>query len=352
MERLPERHSGKTYADVKRRFPAILAIALAISSFGTAEAGNRLGRFFGADSPWNQRLPGRPRLANASQSIIDFTWSQGDGIVHTPRIGGADYGFPVYYGRANDPLVRIHCREAWGRCAIEGRLVRIPAAARPAAASDSHLTVVNDNTSFELYETPLGPYRTGPLTIGYGTAVKDLARDSGWPGPGVTAAGASTLGGRVPLSELRSGHIRHALALATACSTAGSVAPATASASQECNGESAPDAAPLGSRFWLDLTPKQIARLHLSRMSTTLLDALHEYGAFMTDTNGESATIDLRNVPESPTSNPDVIAYFRTYAMPVAWRPGQYESDLRTLPTQFWLRHLHVVAPCVTTRRC
>lgn len=307
MERLPERHSGKTYADVKRRFPAILAIALAISSFGAAEAGNRLGRFFGGDSPWNQRIPRRPRLANASQSIIDFTWSQGDGIVHVPRI---------------------------------------------AIDSDSHLTVVNDNPSFELYETPLGPYRTGPLTIGYGTAVKDLARDSGWPGPGVTAAGASTLGGRVPLSELRSGHIRHALALATACSTAGSVAPATASASQECNGESAPDAAPLGSRFWLDLTPKQIARLHLSRMSTTLLDALHEYGAFMTDTNGESATIDLRNVPESPTSNPDVIAYFRTYAMPVAWRPGQYESDLRTLPTQFWLRHLHVVAPCVTTRRC
>jgi len=65
-------------------------------------------------------------------------------------------------------------------------------------------------------------------------------------------------------------------------------------------------------------------------MSTVVLDALHEYGAFMTDTNGESATVDLRNIPGSPTS----------------------KRDLRTLPPQFWLRHLHVVARCVTTRRC
>lgn len=315
---------------MKRHFPAILAIALAFSTSGTVDAANRVGRFFGTGSPWNQRLPSRPRLANTSRSIIAFTWSQGDGVMRMPRIDGADYGFPLYYGHANDPLVRIHCREPWGRCAIEGRLVRIPAEARAAAESDAHLTIVNNNTSFELYETPPGPYRARTLSVGYGTVVDNLARDSGWPGPGVTAAGASALGGRVPVAELRTAHIRHALALATACSTASSVPPATASASQTCNGEPAPNAAPLGSRFWLDSTPRQIARLRLSRMSTVVLDALHEYGAFMTDTNGESATVDLRNIPGSPTS----------------------KRDLRTLPPQFWLRHLHVVAPCVTTRRC
>lgn len=67
--------------------------------------------------------------------------------MHMPRIDGADCGFPLYYGHANDPLVRIHCREPWGPCAIEGRLVRIPAEARAAAESDAHLTIVNDNTS-------------------------------------------------------------------------------------------------------------------------------------------------------------------------------------------------------------
>jgi len=203
-----------------------------------------------------------------------------------------------------------------------------------------------------LYETPPGPYRSGTLTVGYGTVVNDLVRDSCWPGAGVTAARASALGGRVTLHELRTGHIRHALALATACSTAGSVPPATASAAQTCNGAAAPEAAPFGSRFWFDLTPQQIAHLHLSRMSTTVLDALHEYGAFMTDTNGESATVDLRNVSESPTSNSAVMDYVRLDAMPIAGRQGTYESDLRTLRARFWHRHLHVVAPCVTTRRC
>lgn len=312
------------------------------------------GGFYAPTSPWNQSLPSAPRLTADSDSVMNFVWSQGSGYMSGARLGYNDYGFPFYTNAPTDPQMKLHCYEPWGTCPFEGKLLRIPAnAARAEGCCDHHLTIIDaaTNDEYDFYEAPgtSAIVDGGTFTVGFG-ALMNLKTGSGFGGGVSVAAGASSLGGVVTLAEFASGRISHALAMAAYCSTSGSVFPATATATQPCdtNGPTPP----LGARFWLDSSAADIDALNVSRPAKMVLKALHDYGAFMTDTNGKSASMDIRNVPESPTSNPAVLTWAAANLPALSWAANNYMLDLYTLPKSFWTTHLHVVDPCVTKQSC
>jgi hypothetical protein len=318
-----------------------------------------------ASSPWNQLLPEKPRLVANSQAIMDFLWSAPfDAGMNSARISRAqtsdDYGFPYYFASASDPLVVLHCTEHWGRCAIEGMRMHIPAFARHASGCcDHHLTIIDVATAdeYDLYEAQDDPPQAGAVfTVGWG-GKSNVRSGTGWgPGSGGTAAGAAQFGGIVRISELAAGAIRHALAMTTACTLVDPVFPATAHALQPCkNGVNGPTA-PLGARIWLDMGEAQIASLPISSEAKTVLVALHTYGGFITDTNGNDTSMAINSLPESPTqfvaaAGSDVVGTY--FAEHVPWRPfhpGQFQLDLWHAID--WRAHLHVVDTCVTRHSC
>ena len=317
-------------------------------------------------SPWNQTLPAIPRDASTSQAIMDFLFSSAFTTgMNSPRIGSpfygdVDYNFPYYFGTASDPLVTLHCFEPWGRCAFEGMQVHVPANARPAmGCCDHHVTVVDVATAdeYDFYEAPTSvPATGGTYSVGWGGKT-NLRTGTGFGAGSGTAAGSSQLGGVVRISEFQSGVIRHALSLTTSCTlNTAPVYPATSNAVQPCPGGATGITAPIGSRLWLDLNQSQIAALNVSNATKIVLNALHTYGGFITDTNGNTASLAVNSIPEAPTGfvasgGNDIVGQWYASNVPAyPWRANTYQLDIWSAVD--WQHHLHVLDPCVTQQTC
>jgi hypothetical protein len=350
--------NGRTATGVEpERAPANDANVSNVScGFGRFRAGRWPGgcwRPYGPTSPFNQRLPVRPRLARDSARIVARLLSFGPpanlvaGEADTPD----DYGHPTYYAQPSDPVFRLHCYEtSWGRCAIEGDSIRVPAAARPAAGGDAHMTVIEQASGWEydLNKVRSKPADGGTLAFRWGGRTRI---DGTGLGSDATAARFGNLAGIIRASELAAGHVDHALFMVVYCDAGRYVYPAKKSG-RPCSATGLPNrgAPPMGTRMQLAMTRRQIDALGVPRWKKTILNAMANYGLILGDTGGSSWGIQVESGSTYTSFGaPDPLVSF---ARASGWTPDEGRYVAKLAGGVDWARHLRVVAPCVSERRC
>ncbi len=319
-------------------------------------------RPYSADSPFNQRLGGSPRLAAYSSPTVAGVF--GSGSV-TPVVVGdlaRDGGVAIYRSRPRDPLYTLHCTKHWGRCEIEGARVRIPAAARPAGVwpdpgdvSDGHMTVVDPRSmqEYDLWNVKSKPFRGGRLDFAWGGRTRIDGRGLG---SAAVASGRAGLAGVIRARELVSGRIDHALSMVVPC-TAGRVYPADGRGlSCASLGLPAKEAPAMGARLQLAMSDAEIAALQLPRWQRGILRALSRYGAFVSDTNGQSHAGFEYESPADYASfgdtDPRIALAKRLGVQPKDFNGnGQLEYWLPFSAAIDWGR-MRVIAPCVSRGTC
>ncbi len=267
---------------------------------GTSWQGFGVGRWPSADwrpyadtAPFNRRIPAKVAVHPRSRAIVARALSSGP---PAPLVAGAtgvddDWGHPTYYAKPSDPRFRLDAVQPWGRNKIEGHRIPIPDAARPAAGGDAHMTVVTpEGWEYDFWDVRSKPPGGGTLTFGWGGRVRI---DGSGIGSGGTASGFANLAGMIRAQELEAGRIDHALFLVLSCTGSGRgfgfsardghVHPARAGGTR-CGDDR--DAAPMGTRFQLAMSAREIEALPVPRWKQAILLALARYGAYVGDTGG------------------------------------------------------------------
>lgn len=341
--------------------------------------------FVQGHSPWNTRLISWPRLAANDRTKIDWLRAQGLGnFFWSPRVSvpydnAHDESIPIYHTTVRDPLVRLTCFETYLACPFAGRTIRMPAKAmsQGAGRGDAHLVSIQPSgAAVELYEVRTsGDWKDGhTYRVGFGGIVQSLASGDGWhPAIIANAAGASLFGGAVTAAELARGPggIRHALAVSTPCGGNTSIYPALGHAQQRCrHDDPQPEQdIPLGAHLWFDLTHAQIDRLgNMVHDQKTVLYALHDYGAYVEDTNANQFTLNVEWTPVSQA--PAIVAgTFDALGARAAANMRYWYTDITGRRIYHLtsdniteadgsafdlLAHLHVLDPCEShnPRRC
>jgi hypothetical protein len=310
-------------------------------------------RPYAATSPFNIQLPANPQLVANSPAIVSRLLGFGsieDLVAGKAETANNDYGRPVYFASATDPLYTIHCTEPWGTCAIEGATIHIPQTAQHASGSDGHMSVVDTATGIEydFWGTGTLPAPGGTLDIAWGGST---SINGNGLGSAATAADFGTYAGIVRLEELQSGQINHALFMYATCDSGTYVYPA-AKSGQSCAaiGQSNTNAPPMGTRFQLNMTDAQIAALSVPAWKKTILTAMAHYGLIMGDTGSiwgikeESADV------YTSFGAPDKwLAWAQTQPGVTSWNGLSYFDLAGGVD---WQSRLRVIAPCVSQATC
>jgi hypothetical protein len=309
-------------------------------------------RPYKASSPFNQPIPNGARVAPDSASIVAKLLSFGsiDNLVAGEAGTPDDFAHPVYFSRRADPVFRLHCYESrWGRCPIEGKRIRIPNAARPAAGGDAHLSVITRlGWEYDLYKVRSKPRGGGTLVFRWGGRIRI---DGDGLRSGATASGFGNVAGIIRAGELESGRINHALFMVARCDAGRWVYPAVKSGSSCAQrGISRAGAPPMGTRLQLTMTSAEIDALRIPRWKKTILRAMARYGLYLGDTGGGAWGIQLES--GSSFTSFGRIDPFVVFARKNGWRHsyGRYSGDLED--SVDWDRYLRVIDPCVTRRSC
>lgn len=315
-------------------------------------------RPYSAKSPFNRKIPYKPLLNGRSDRIVRTITAVKPG----PLDAGTeetteDWGRPMYVSDRDDPVFRVHCTRPWGRCALEGRRIRIPDGARPAGAGDAHLTVVDPESGWEydMWKVARKPEGGGRLVTAWGGRTRI---DGSGLGSGAVAANFGTLAGLVRPEELEAGRIRHALFMTVPCvgrvGGRHTVFPAKGQA-RLCPDRR--DAPALGSRIQLMMLPEEIDALPVPPWQKTLLHAMAEYGMFVGDTGGPPGWGLQQQSDTTYTSlghDPRLVAF----AQKAGWRAVEDEAIGRTRylgdfgDAVDWPSRLRVLAGCVTAGGC
>lgn len=346
-------------AGSERKRPAAAAAQRAggceasFGEFGVGRWPPACWRPFGSNSPFNRRVASRPRVQGNSAAIVARLLrdrSMNPRLLASVPGTRSDFGHPIYWSRADDPVFRIRCTTPYDTCRrnrVEGRSVRIPDLARPAGGSDSPLSVIDQaaNLETDFYSVTRKDRGGGVIEarVAYqGPVVGPRATGLGFC---VTAACFSDHAGIVRAAELEAGRIDHALTVSVPC-TRGTVRPARGRAYQCPDRRSA---IALGQRLWLDMDERQIAARRFPRWKQAILRAWHRYGAFVADTHGNSFVVLTEESDLSYTSfgrRPRLIDFFESQGAEAA-------GDYRYLPLSAgvpWARRLRALAPCRTSR--
>lgn len=336
--------------------PAEAPCEAGLGSFGVGRWPSACWRPYADTSPFNTPLPRDPRLASNSARLVQRLL--GFGRIQNLTAGSAgtrdDYSTPVYYPDADDPLFRIHCVRY--ECPeVEGRLIRIPAQARPAAGGDAHLTTVDQasGTEYDLYdvENPGEPVGYGGL-LTVGSAGRTSINGSGVQlSSSATAAKFGRLGGIIRAQELAAGSIDHALYMVARCDSGEYVYPAAKSgASCRSAGLPTADAPPLGTRFQLRMSDAEIQALPVPAWKKAIVTAMARYGLYFGDTGSGAWAIQAESgatytsfgyedrLVTFARSAPDAVTYEDRHVFKIA--DGIDWSRLR------------VIHPCVTRGTC
>lgn len=300
-------------------------------------------------SPFNQPIPsGAPVAADSAQVVAKLlSFGPIDNLVVGTADSSDDFSHPVYFSRRSDPVFRLHCSENWGRCSIEGKRIRVPDAARPAAGDDGHMTVITPTGwEYDLWRVQSKLRGGGTLVFSWGgrTRIHGDGRGSGG-----TASGFGNVAGIIRAGELESGRINHALFMTARCDSGRWVYPAVKSGSS-CGPGGREGAPPMGVRLQLAMSSAEIDALSVPRWKKTILRAMARYGLYLGDTGGGAWGIQLES-GSSFTSfgRADPLVAF---ARKNGWRGsgGRYSATLRDGVD--WARYLRVIDPCVTRRSC
>lgn len=306
-------------------------------------------RPYAPSSPFNRPIPANPRLGPDSAAIVRrvLSWTPMGNLVAGQAGTSRDWARPVYWSNADDPVFRIHCTEAWGRCPVEGREVRIPNAARPSGGEDAHLSVVDQRTDVEwdFWHVQSKPPGGGVLTVGWGGTTS--INGSGL-GSAAVAANFGTAAGLIRAEELEAGRIRHALFASVQCDSGRAVYPADKTGAS-CPG--VPGAPPMGARLQLAMTRGQINALAVPGWKKAILLAMATYGIYIGDTGGTFDVKQESGVVYTSFGHRDLWATLgQRFGVPYYAAEDVYVFNLAAGVD--WARKLRVIDPCVSQGSC
>jgi hypothetical protein len=265
------------------------------TGFGSYSAGNQPGacwRPYSDSSPFNLGIPAGAPLHPDSSRIVSTLLQGGsvdDFVAGDPERDG---GVPIYWSSPSDPVVQLHCVRPWGKCALEGLQIRVPAQAQPQGGyatpdtyeHDAHMTIIDQQSGWE-YDLWNVVSRTGS-TLNFGWGGKTRIDGDGL-GSSAVAANYGTIAGPIRFAELQAGVINHALTMVVPC-TDTVVYPATGRGLTCAEGGLDPSySIPMGSHFRLAMSKRAIKKAKLPTWKKAILTALSTYGAYVSDTSGD-----------------------------------------------------------------
>jgi hypothetical protein len=288
--------------------PALISVATAVLVVGAATVPQALGtaahrpsqsstgavstvtgtRPFQPTSYWNTKLGKAPHSRHSAAWIKDSLHAS-----HTQnylKLVLGDWGMPVYRSRASDPLYRI---------TSSGHTIKvhIPARARPMAADDAAMVII-DRATLQVVSLQGAKYANGKWTAAglsrYGYQSNGIA--GGLPGGRRANFGHRGLPGSVRAvtkAEIQRGKIRHRLEVywwETASSTPegpSAYFPMTGSESGKTG--IVPEGAVIRLKPSVDLDT-----LHLSPSARVIARALQKYGAVVGDNSGTGNNLKLQ----------------------------------------------------------
>jgi hypothetical protein len=279
-----------------------------------------------ANSVFTQLLPSNPNISPLSAQQIQYYGNiqiSNGGIDISPS--QYDPSAPIYWAKTSDPLYTINCN-AWSgnSCpSLQGKQINIPSYAKwgsypsPNCSGcprhgnfDGQMVVISpDGTmEYDFWQADQFPGSSGgnTFTVSSGEAfpinVDNEFGPGGWPGSATAAHRALTAGILLP-SDITNGVVSHALTIAAPCVSnlslypvAAGISPATAISGGSCGG-----GLPKGARVFLAMSDSQISSLSLNPVARMIYTAMAHYGAYITDTSGESSTWYLVGYPNVHT---------------------------------------------------
>jgi hypothetical protein len=235
--------------------------------------------FDAAVSPFYQQIPDDPPIDPNSGEMVNRLFENGGfnparaGIADTP----SDYFHAFYYPTSDDPLYTVHGGSSAEPYAIDGKQLRVPVGARPAAGSDGGMSVVWDGYYWGFGGASVDDANR-TITVSYGRKLR-------LGGDGLHAAETSSkwpaISGYVRYPELAAGKIDHALFFASSQVARSFVYPADAS---DGNDDPSLGYPPMGTHLQLDpsyMTDERLATYPPWKQA--VLRAMRDYGFFLSD---------------------------------------------------------------------
>ncbi len=332
---------------------------------------------YASTSPFNNKVSAHPTYLASSAAIVanQFPGGLNTQTIRANEAGIYDYGHPRFIATATDPLVSVKCTLYCGAPDNGGMpaTIHIPAVARPAGGSDSHLDVVQpDGTDISMWGVtkPAGNWQSGQTLSASNTAnCGSIVSASGWlsAGPGPTAAGYCTNAGIITAAELIAGQINHAIIITGQCAIGAQYPAENGASTQQCTSGVGP---PLGGREWYDVpcsTTQANAALH--PWEKAILCALNVYGGYMGDNGGGGTYFTGTGAgvedeePWYDFNGPNYISPFATLAAQ-GWSSIKVQSygsaqGTRWVGASPWnpsgvdfVDHIHWLAPCSAQGTC
>jgi hypothetical protein len=324
-------------------------------------------RPYGEESPFNRALPIDPPLRGRSKRIVRRTlgWSKPQTLVVAhPEGNMSDYGHPVYYSRASDPVYTVRCTQWRERCEVEGDRLRIPPEARPASGGDSHMAVIDPvrGVEYDFWQVRKVPLSAGggTITVSHGGRTRWGTGDADGLGSDATAAHFALGAGVIRAEEWATATanaepINHALFISVRCTAGYSVYPAAPRATgtvcpRKRERQTAP---PLGARLYLAMSEAEIDALVVPEWKKPILKAMASYGMIVGDTIGGSihsfGVWAESDVQYRAFGDPGRYAELGS-AWGVPSYGGAYVFDIASgVP---WAQNLRVVRVCVSRGTC
>ncbi|WP_157732920.1 hypothetical protein [Bosea sp. AS-1] len=236
-------------------------------------------RPFTASSSWNTEV-------SADATFTKLNWPTSTGYNYS--VAWSSYSPSVYVASSSDPLVQVSHPPGWG---YPGGTVSVhmPAAANGAAGTDGELIVIDGDVAYNFWQFN----RTSNTTASAASfAAENVVTGDGWGSKspflaaGITAAGASQLGGLIVADEVKDGSIDHALQLAV---DFGLAKPGAVGQAISSDGGSASGIVQEGQH--LAIPPGTPMPAGLSALGQQVFKAMQQYGAYVIDVAGGTTNV-------------------------------------------------------------
>lgn len=107
--------------------------------------------FFEQNSTWYEKIPSNPKIAaNSDNNVKDIllnklSWQ----TKGTFAVSRAEWGVPIWYARADTPVVTVDTRSDTRPALYGWNTVPIPPEAKPASEKDGHMVVISHDGKYE-----------------------------------------------------------------------------------------------------------------------------------------------------------------------------------------------------------
>ena len=234
---------------------------------------------FSASSSWNTLVP-----SNATFTKLNWPASTG----YNYSVAWDSYSPSVYVASASDPLVQVSYPPGWG---YPGGTVSVhmPAAANGAAGTDGELIVIDGDVAYNFWQFNRTS-ATSATAASFGA--ENVVTGDGWGSKspflsaGITAVGASELGGLLVKAETDDGSIDHALQLVVDFKSCQSGFTGSAIA-----GDGSSSTGIVKEGQLLAIAPGTPMPSGLSALGQEVFTAMQKYGAYVVDVAGGATNI-------------------------------------------------------------